>query len=247
MQIQSIQQYGQIKSTQQPQFKSVYPVRIWVREIGGGYMPVVSRDMTKTLTTKVVNILNKSKNELIFKYNEICEDEKRNGTKARTELSKSRLKIANWIKNFIAKFDKDYALQNDNPNMKPTTRAFYVNGGFYKGHINPCAYLITGAETMYFDGTYGKPIGLSIKMASGRKDTAEYEQACADYWKKGFNYVHKRAKNFKLNDSPSELHVKMETVRGKTGNIKGYNITGIGFFPQNGPENPLELTEWLTR
>ena len=28
-------------------FKSVYPVRVWVREMGGGYAPVATRDLTK--------------------------------------------------------------------------------------------------------------------------------------------------------------------------------------------------------
>lgn len=245
MQVQPTQNYSQLKQTQNLQFKSVYPVRVWVREMGGGYAPVATRDLSKTLTTKIVNILNKSRAELSAKINELESLKSKGEAKALTENKITRLKIANWIKDFISKFDKDYAQHNKSFFERPHTRAFYLNGGFNKDHLNPCGYLITGEEAKYFDAKFGKPIGLSIRFANGIKNTAEHEQARTDYWKKGLNYVQKRAKEFKINEVPAELHVKMETVRAKTGNIKGYNITGIGFFPQKGPENPLKFTEWL--
>ena len=245
MQIQSTQNYSQLKQTQNPQFKSVYPVRVWVREMGGGYAPVATRDLSKTLITKIVNILNKSRAELNAKTNELETLKANGGGKARAEMFLTRIKISHWIKDFISKFDKDYAQHNKSFFERPHTRAFYLNGGFNKDHLNPCGYLITGEEAKYFDAKFGKPIGLSIRFANGIKNTAEHEQARTDYWKKGLNYVQKRAKEFKINEVPAELHVKMETVRAKTGNIKGYNITGIGFFPQKGPENPLKFTEWL--
>lgn len=71
MQIQPTQNYNQTKTNTQPQFKSVYPVRIWLREMGGGYAPVVTKDLSKTLTTKIVNILNKSRVELNAKTKEL--------------------------------------------------------------------------------------------------------------------------------------------------------------------------------
>ena len=247
MQIQPTQNYNQTKTNTQPQFKSVYPVRIWLREMGGGYAPVATKDLSKTLSTKIVNILNKSRVELNAKTKELENLKKQGGASSRTDMFITRIKISKWIKEFISKFDKDFAKQNKNYFEKPNTRAFCVDGGYYKNKLNPCSYLITGDDAKYFNTNFGKPIGLSIKLANGYKNTAEHEQACTDYWKKGFNYVLKKAKEFKINETPAELHIKMETVRTKTGTIKGYNINGIGFFPQSGPENPLELTEWLKR
>ena len=110
MQIQQTQNYNQVKRNTQPQFKSVYPVRIWVREMGGGYAPVVTKDLTKTLTTKIVNILNKSRAELNAKANELEAITARGEGGTLTNRNIGRIKISNWIKNFISKFDEDYEL-----------------------------------------------------------------------------------------------------------------------------------------
>ena len=54
MQVQPIQNYSQLKQTQNLQFKSVYPVRVWVREMGGGYAPVATRDLSKTIVLSIL-------------------------------------------------------------------------------------------------------------------------------------------------------------------------------------------------
>ena len=247
MQIQSIQAGSYLNQNKQPQFKSVYPVVFWVAEKGGSYAPVITRDFSKTLATKFVNILNYSRKEINDMMVKIENTRQETGLTNYNGLRKLKLEIAQRVKNFISRFDADYAKQNKSYNIRPHTRAFTTSGGLVNGRYLPTAYLITGEDAYFFDRTYGRPIGVSRSRGGNRFKSAELERALADFWTQGFNYVKNGAKNFKINGEPSELHVKVDTIRARTGNIKGYNVTGVGFFPQEGAKNPFELTEWLKR
>ena len=115
-------------------------------------------------------------------------------------------------------------------------RAFYILGDDRKNNSIFCKLLNAadeGEKTFPFTTGENKYV------------TAELERALADYWTKGYSYVKNKAKVFQINNQPAELHIKVETVRARTGNIKSYNIIGAKFFPQKGSENPLEKTGWL--
>ena len=121
-------------------------------------------------------------------------------------------------------------------------------GGYQENKIEPAAYFVTGQDTNYIEKlgeTYGQ---IRSNLPKG-KTTAELERAKNDYWKKGFNFVKTKAKHFKedIHGTSKELHVKLETIRTKTGNIKGYKIVDFGFYPVKGEQNPFVITGWLKK
>ena len=245
MQIQTIKNDSLFSKNKAPQFRSVYPVVFWVAEKGGSYAPVVTKDFSKTLATKLVNILNYSQKEITETLKNIEIKRKELGLDNYNNLTKIKMEAARNLKNFIAYFDSDFAKQNSLYTQKPKTRSFTTQGGFENGKYTPTAYIMTGNDAIVFEKNFGKPIGLSRALGGNKYVTAELERAIADYWTKGYRYIKNKAKVFQINNQPAELHVKVETVRARTGNIKSYNIIGAKFFPQKGSENPLEKTGWL--
>ena len=61
MQIQAINSFSNIKTNQNPQFKSVYPVYHWVAEANGSYAPAVTKELSETLQRKIIRFLNRGK------------------------------------------------------------------------------------------------------------------------------------------------------------------------------------------
>ena len=141
------------------------------------------------------------------------------------------------VKSYITRCDREYA-------QNPKARGFYdQNSGTDNNNHDAVAY-ITTAE----DATYLNKLGKQIGIARSQGTFFEEEQARANYHRQGLEYVKKRSDEYKTSSgNPEELHVKLETVRNKTGKIKGYNIIDMRFFPKTGPENPFMLTEWAKR
>ena len=242
MQIQSIQKYPQNNT----QFKSVYPVRYWVAEVGGSYNPVLSDKMAKELNSKLITtIFNKRRIEVKEKIRVLtnfCKTMKLRGEKCRKEeLELKKYENIDFLQRKLAQDDRDYM-------GYPFIRAFYnKNGGYRNNQMEPVAYFATGQDAEYLEENYGKRIGqIRANMPKGMK-SAELDRAISDYWRKGFHFVKSRSKQFRqdVHGIPKELHVKMETIRTKTGKIKGYNIIDFGFFPVEGEKNPFVMTEWL--
>lgn len=250
MQIQPIQ--NNVPRAYNTQFKSVYPVIHWVAESNASYAPALTEEFSRTLNGKLVRLLNTSSGEIVSKLNNIQqqiailskeietgtnEKSKKNALKKIEELEKNRnvLSFTQKIHNFVRHNDKDYA---DCPHV----RTFYNrNGGYRANKFEPLVYLMTGKDALRFEKEYAKPIGCLNN--ANMKFSAELQQAKHDYWRKGFDFVNKRAQQYcDKNKMPYELHVKINTNRNDSGQIKGYNIMGMGYYPSEGSNNPFVIT-----
>lgn len=253
MQIQPTNNFSNINRNQNQQFKSVYSVVHWLAETNGSYAPVLTDDLSRKLNGKLVRVLNSNTRELwrrienlsaqILQLNaklDKCKDKKeissllKQTRKLETELASCNL--MQRIKRFITRSDSDYA-------DCPYVRAYYNrNGGIKNGGFEPIVYLLTGKDAIFFEEKFGKPIG-KLKQQSGLEHSAELQSAKADYWLQGVNYVKKRSKQSLLRKGvPQELHIKAETIRNRTGKIKGYNIVDMKYFPTTGEKNPFVIT-----
>lgn len=215
MQIQPLQNYSVSKTNfDNPQFKAVYPVVHWVAESNGSYAPVISMELTRKLQRIIVGVLNHSK--------------------------KNNFGITGKaVTDYVSKCDLDYR-------RKSVVRTFYDrNGGFNKKFI-PFAHLITGSDVQNFDNCYGKSIGeakASAPRKHGKPVSAELKQAVIDYSLGGQKFVNNRNK-FLYDNKGVEygLHTKFQTVRSKTGKIKGYELIDVRFCPEKGESNPFVRT-----
>lgn len=211
MQIQPIQNYSVSKMDKNPQFKAVYPVVHWVAETNGSYAPVMSMELTRKLQRILVGILNHSK-------------------KSNHGL------VADSTVDYISKCDLDYR-------RNQMVRTFYNNNGGYDKKFVPFAHLVTGKSAVDFDNAYGKAIGEAKGNAprmNGKPISAELKQAVKNYSLGGLRFVND--KNKKLYDSfgiEYGLHTKFQTIRSKTGKIKGYELVDIRFCPEKGEKNPF--------
>ncbi|MBO5738625.1 hypothetical protein J6R97_04725 [bacterium] len=226
-----------VSNNQRIQFKSAYPIIHWVAENNGSYAPVVSHEIAKSLNTKIIRILNTNSQVIEKKlqnlYNEI-QAQGKSSSKIDREICE--LNLMKRVKSFINRWDKGFA-------KNQFARGFYnKNGGIKNGKFDSLAYLITGEDAVYFENTFGRPLGEFKKYGA---DSPELERAKADYFKKGYNFVLDRAKHHCFsNRDPAELHVKMEVVRNKFGAIKNYNIVDMKFFAKNGFDNPFLLLDF---
>lgn len=279
MQIQSVNNYSIQNKNHNPQFKSAIPVAIWVREgTSGSYGPVMEKEISKKLTTKIVNCLNMSKAKIKIELDSLnrekndhlkniqllktkisivrefieankntdCSKEKENLLELEKEkrirerkineieLKLSKLSIVERVKRFIANRDNSYA-------KFPLAKGYSIDGGIRNDKFKNLSFLLTGDDADYFEKTYGKPIGIARKSG----DPKELARSQAAYWYEGFDFIRKKTKEFCKKGEPMELHVKMATVRSKTGKLQGYNIVNMELFPKNGPNNPFVFTEWI--
>lgn len=215
MQIQQVKNYSTSKASTNPQFKAVYPVVHWVAETNGSYAPVVSMELTRKLQRILVGVLNHSK-----KSN--C------GT------------VGMFIENYISKCDLDYRRHS-------IARTFYdKKGGFNNKKFIPFAHLITGEDFVEFNSSFGKAIGEAKSNAprqKGKPISAELKQVVHNYNLGGWQFVNDKKK--KLYDNAGiayALHTKFQTIRSKTGKIKGYELVDAKFCPEKGAKNPFVRT-----
>ncbi len=201
-------------NTKNTNFKSTYPVVHWVAESNGSYAPVVSMELTKKLQRILVGVLNHSKKN-------------------------TQGQVGNSIIDYISKCDLDYR-------RMPIVRTFYDRKGGFDKKFTPFAHLITGYDAKDFDNCYGKAIGEAKANAprrNGKPESAELKQAVIDYSLGGQKFVNN--KNKKLYDNNGleyGLHTKFQTIRSKTGKIKGYQLVDVKFCPEKGPKNPFVRT-----
>ena len=231
----SIFQNQKLKSDR-PNFKSVYPVVHWVAETNGSYAPVVSNEIAKTLNTKIIRFLNTSSKLIESRLHDLYTEIESNGkSNAKIDKEIAKLNLIKRVKTFISRKDPDYL-------KSPFARGFYDrSGGLKNNEFDPLAYILTGDDANYFENNFGRPIG-QIKNLTDNSD--EIEQAKFDYYKKGYKFVKQRANSLVTQDnSPVELHVKMEIARSKSGAIKDYNIIDMKFFSKDSNNNPFKVTE----
>ncbi len=215
MQIQPIGVQTNYKASFSPNFKSCYPVTHWLAEANESYAPVLTTELAKKLQGILVRYLNASAKKYSGKKAAFCQE----------------------VKDFMASTDRDYA------NL-PFVRSFYdKKGGFKQGKITPLVYMLTGFDAKNFDRRFGLPIG-SIKGScynAGIFKSAELNMALTDYFNGGLQFVKDRSKEFcDKNKVPYGLHAKFQTLRNKSGNIKGFELMELSFCPEIGPDNPLE-------
>ena len=210
MQVQSINTYFVNKAESNPQFKASYPVVHWVAETNGSYAPALTMELTKKLHRALISLMNGSKNNI-------------------SELEKS-------AKNYLMRCDIDYR-------RNKVVRSFYDNnGGWLKGKFDAISYLLTGRDAVEFDNIFGKAIGVARRDSSAMngRQSAELMIAKGNYATNGKNYVQgKNRRLYDANGEPYSLHTKFEIKRNKNGKIKGYELVGIKFCPDNGAENPF--------
>ncbi len=203
--------YGQKRAVN---FKSCYPVTHWVAEVNGGYSPVWTVELAKKLQGILVRFLNAA-------------PDKYSGTKAA---------LCKQVKNFIASQDKGYK-------EMAYARSFYDKDGGWGKKIKPISYLMTGRDAEYFTKTYGTPVGVNkgeAPILGGKPRSAELDMALHDYFKGGLEYVKKRSKDFcDVNKMQYGLHTKFQAIRTKSGKIKDFKLVGLGFYPEEGPQNPF--------
>ena len=215
MQIQptrKLEYYG-VQTT--PGFRACYPVTHWVAENSGSYAPVLTVELAKKLQGVLVRFLNAN----AAKFNE------------------EKALLCKQVKNFISSRDRDY--QNTS-----FVRSFYDKNGGWKGNkVYPLSYLITGRDAQYFEQRFGSPVGAaksSCTLPNWMPNSAELNLALNDYFQGGLQYVKKRSKDFcDSNRVPYGLHAKYQVIRTKSGKIKGYQLKGLGYYPEEGPENPF--------
>ena len=65
MQIQSINNFSNIKKNQNPTFKSVYPVVHWIAETNGSYTPELRKNIATKLNERIISMLNENSKEII--------------------------------------------------------------------------------------------------------------------------------------------------------------------------------------
>lgn len=210
MKVQSIQ-------NNQTTFKSGYPVIHWVRETKGGYAPVVTEELNKSLQRKLVRMLNSD-----------IKDAK-----------PADVPLISKLKSVVLQNDKDYVNNS-------VVRSYYNSEGNLDGdRIEPFGYILTGQHCEQMSNRFGKPIGRAKSEApridGELKVTAETKLAVFNYVKVGLNYVKRLASNFnKKNPLSSELHTKFVVERTKTGRIKNIKFEDAKFCPSAGPNNPFE-------
>lgn len=240
MQISAIN--NNYQNVNNPQFKSAYPVRYWVAEATGGkYAPALTRDLSKFLNTKIVEMLNKPLCQIVSKIERLEAEKiglKRIPVKLERDIEK--LSIIKRVKNFIANRDAAYV-------REPFVRSFNAEKDQINSQNEPISYLITGADAHYFIETFGKPIGVVKAELENKYGAAEIEQKLADYWTKGYTYVKNVSKNYCKNGEPLELHVKLDTVRTKTGTIKDYKVVDMTFLPRNVLDDLAQAAEWANK
>ena len=212
MQIQTIKNnFGTQQNSHKPNFKAVYPVIHWVAETNGSYAPVMGLELTKKLQRTIISLLNKS-----------------------SKLSETHL--GKRLLNYISKCDIDYRRLG-------IARSFYDQKGGWDGNFIPISYVLTGEDGQFFEKTYGKKFGETLKISpkiNGVAKSAEHEKAKKDYAILGKNYV--MDKSHRIYDAEGieyALHTKFQTIRSKTGKIKGYELVDVKFCPQEGANNPF--------
>ncbi len=215
MNIQPISQNFNQPVKKNTSFKSAYPVVHWVAEANGSYAPVASLQLTKKLQNILVRLLN-----------------------ATSVKTPERKELAIRAQKFLRSRDRDF-------DSNHIARTFHdVNGGWGKNVFHPIAYMLTGKDALLFEDRFGKPLGMLKKESAEiweRGNSAELNIARADYAKGGLNYVKKRSKEFcDSNKIQHQLHTKFEVKRNKSGEVVGYNLIGLGFYPARGENNPLE-------
>lgn len=217
MQIQPINVNYLSKTNNQPSFGKTYPVIHWLSEEGGKqYAPVVTEELTKLLQSKLVRRFNKPL----------------------TGLKADKLDVIQRIQGFLFRNDSDYR-------QHKVTRSFYdEKGGWENNKFNPISYMMTGIDAFSFEQSFGKPIGQirkkSPRVVSGKHRSAELLISQKDYYEKGLKFVKEKSELAKnpLGENVS-LHTKFIIHRTKSGKIKDYELVGMKFCPNNGPENPF--------
>lgn len=253
MQIQSINNFSNIKSNQNPQFKSVIPVVHWLAETNGSFSPQIKINIARELNENIISRLNVNRlkveqkiAELTKKVSELTEKIK-TARSEREKVAKEKkiamyrteiadLRLTERVQNYVAGRDPEYA-------KKPIARNFYNEKGYADRYGHEAAvYIATGNDALYLDS-----LGRDIGIAKRNRDSRAIERACSDYWSKGGKMVEKRQKDFKLpTGEEAELHVKMEILRDIAGEKTGYyNITDMRRFPKTGPNNPFALIDWM--
>lgn len=238
-----------------PQFKSVYPVVHWVAETNSSYAPALTEELSRTLNGKFVRLLNTRAAEIFAKIKEVqkqiqsvtlkinCTQDNKLKYKLEKQLAKlteeeKSLSFIQKIRQYLGQKDKDYAETH-------YVRTFYNKNGGLKGNkFEPMVYLLTGKDAVLVEDKLGRPIG-NLQNKLGLNNSAEIQIARHNYWKQGLNYVKERSKKQADNDIPTGLHIKMNVVRTKTGNIKGYDIVGMGFYPLEGENSPFVKTGFI--
>lgn len=218
MQIQPIQNNNLHNS--KPNFKASYPVVHWVAETNSSYAPVISLELTKKLHRALVSLFNKT-----------------------NKLSKTA--HGQDLITKLAKTDMDYR-------RNAVTRSFYNHkGGFRENRFIPISYLLTGEDAKKFSFDYGRPLGKAISSSprvKGERYSAELNLAVREYALGGLDFV--KSPNKKIYDTEGvelALHTKFQTIRSKTGKVKGYELIDIKFCPTKGPENPFVKTGILKK
>lgn len=208
MKINSLTSVNQ--NTSKQSFKSVYPVYHWHYK-NGSYAPVFDVADAKKYQRKLLGIFNHTEH--------LCK-------KIPTAF------ITNIIK-MISKCDIDYK-------KEPCALSFYNkipgvkkawNGNVYD--IEPCAYMITGEDALFFEQHFRRPIGYSKYDAKiyNIDNNPEIKQRMSSYAVRGTDFVREKEKEF-AHKNNLELHAI----------FKDDKLIKIGFYPQTGPENPFVKT-----
>lgn len=194
-----------------PQFKSAFPVVHWVAESNGSYAPAVSLHLTKKLQKILLGVLNQTSR-------------------------KDQGSVAEKVRKYLAETDKSYR-------GKQISRSFYDKRENADNGFAPLVYLITGDDVDTFNSKFGEEIGRSKSYSpyiNGVRSSAELNRARRDYYLLGLDFILKKGRRmFDKSGMEYGLHTKFQTIRSKTGKVKGYQLIDCKFCPQQGPNNPF--------
>ncbi len=208
MKISSLSSWNQ--NTNNKTFKSVYPVYHWHCQ-NGKYVPAFDITAAKKYQMKLLGILNRTEH--------LCK--------------RISAEFINNIIKMVSACDKDYE-------AKPCALSFYNKApGFKKawnGHVydvQPCTYMITGDDALFFEQHFRRPIGYTkydAKMYNIDKNP-EIKQSMLSYAVRGTDFVKEKEQEF-AHKKNLEIHAI----------FKDNKLVKIGFYPKSGPENPFVKT-----
>lgn len=188
-------------------FKSVYPIYHWQCN-GDKLEPILDVPAAKKCQKRILGILNSTE--------QYCKG-----------LS---LEFIKKIHNLILKDDKDFEKEHCAISFYDNKAGIKrdLNGNLYK--IEPCTYLITGSDAIFFDLMFRRPIGHTKSDAKlyNLQDDPKIREDLLSYYLNGKDFVNAKSKEFEQ-EKNLELHAY----------FNGSKLEEIKFYPCLGAENPF--------
>ena len=205
-------------------FKSTFPVAIWIRESNGSFAPEAAKEVLEPLEGKLITILN---NSLMTKRK--AKDLKkalRNKEKSENNVKNKLTAVMDFasqkFRAYICSCDPDY--RNARGTYK--VRSFYNKIQSKIRNPYTVLYMITGGHAVEFDNRYGKEKGIQDRLANELK--AELLKKLHLQYKEDYNAGNIMEETEKYYRQEAEKIKNMQT-EGQKAARKKYNNEGLAY------------------